>query len=209
MSSILSARAAAAWNGCNQQAKAGGFARFCLLEKGEWRVALIRLAGVIKESVVDGPGIRFVVFTQGCPHRCPGCQNPDTHDPCGGYDSDTRRLAGAFSRNPLLKGLTLSGGEPFEQAGACADLAARIHALGRDVVAYTGYTLERLLAGANEENQWLSLLRQVDVLVDGPFQISRKTMSLLFRGSANQRALDIPASMKRGFPVEAAGWKKD
>lgn len=171
-------------------------------------MAAIRLAGVIRESIVDGPGIRFVVFTQGCPHHCPGCQNPDTHNPRGGYDSDTERLAAAFAKNPLLKGLTLSGGEPFDQAAACADLAARIHTLGRDVVAYTGYTLERLLAGANEKNRWLSLLRQVDVLVDGPFLVNQKSMRLLFRGSSNQRALDVPASLRESRAVEVSGWEK-
>ena len=79
---------------------------------------------------MDGPGIRFVVFTQGCPHHCPGCHNPGTHDPAGGYDSRIDNLVAEFRKNPMLKGITLSGGDPFAQAAACASLARRIHALG-------------------------------------------------------------------------------
>lgn len=164
----------------------------------------IRLAGVIRESIVDGPGIRFVVFTQGCPHHCPGCHNPATHDPDGGYDSDIGNLVAAFQKNPMLKGITLSGGDPFAQAPACAELARRIHALGKDVVTFTGYTFERLLAGATPENGWRELLEETDILIDGPFLLAKKTLSLPFRGSRNQRMLDVPASLAQGVAVEVA-----
>jgi anaerobic ribonucleoside-triphosphate reductase activating protein len=164
-------------------------------------MSTIRLAGVIRESIVDGPGIRFVVFTQGCPHRCPGCHNPDTHDPGGGYDSNIETLVTEFRKNPMLKGVTLSGGDPFLQAQVCAELAARIHELGKNVVTYTGYTYEHLLAHADQENGWMTLLEQTDYLVDGPFLLAQKTLLLPFRGSANQRILDVPASLKSGKPV--------
>ena len=93
----------------------------------------LRLAGVIKESIVDGPGIRFVVFGQGCPHRCPGCQNPQTHDFSGGYDTTTERLLAEIRKNPMLKGITLSGGDPFVQPEAMAELAEEAHKLGLNV----------------------------------------------------------------------------
>ena len=83
----------------------------------------LRLAGVIRESIVDGPGIRMVVFAQGCPHHCKGCHNPETHDPTGGYDSTVGNLLREAKKNPLLKGLTLSGGDPFFQANGFAKLA--------------------------------------------------------------------------------------
>ena len=118
----------------------------------------LQLAGVIRESIVDGPGIRFVVFTQGCPHRCPGCHNPATHDPAGGYAGDTETLLREFRKNPLLAGVTLSGGEPFLQAAPLAGLAREIHALGKSVVTYTGYTIEQLLAGLEGHPGWEELL---------------------------------------------------
>ncbi len=164
--------------------------------------SVIRLAGVIRESIVDGPGIRFVVFTQGCPHGCPGCHNPATHDPRGGYNSEINGLVAAFQKNPMLQGLTLSGGEPFAQAHACAALAGRIHALGKDVVAFTGYTLEQLLRGATPENGWSMLLKETDILIDGPFLLAQKTLTLPFRGSRNQRMLNVPASLEQGKAVE-------
>ena len=146
----------------------------------------LQLAGVIRESIVDGPGIRFVVFTQGCPHRCPGCHNPATHDPAGGYAGDTETLLREFRKNPLLAGVTLSGGEPFLQAAPLAGLAREIHALGKSVVTYTGYTIEQLLAGLEGHPGWEDLLRQTDILI----------------GSRNQRAIDPAASLREGRAVE-------
>ena len=164
----------------------------------------LQLAGVIRESIVDGPGIRFVVFAQGCPHRCPGCHNPATHDPAGGYAGDTETLLREFRKNPLLAGVTLSGGEPFLQAAPLAGLAREIHALGKSVVTYTGYTIERLLAGLEEHPGWEELLRQTDILIDGPFLEAQKSLNLRFRGSRNQRAIDPAASLREGRAVEIA-----
>ena len=165
----------------------------------------LRLAGVIRESIVDGPGIRFTVFVQGCPHHCPGCHNPDTHNPEGGYDSSTERILEEFCKNPMLAGITLSGGEPFGQAVPLAQLACDIHSLGKNVVTYTGYTIEYLMAHMQEHSGWRELLEQTDVLIDGPFLLEQKSLQLHFRGSANQRALDPAASLSAGHAV-SAGW---
>ena len=163
----------------------------------------IRLAGVIRESIVDGPGFRFVVFTQGCPHHCPGCQNPGTHDPAGGYDGDTDRLFEEFCKNPLLAGMTFSGGDPFLQPLPLADLAHRVHEAGKTVITYTGYTMDYLLAHLEEQEGWRELLLGTDRLVDGPFIESLRSPLLHFRGSSNQRVLDPAASLAAGYPVEA------
>lgn len=162
----------------------------------------LRLAGVIRQSVVDGPGWRLVVFTQGCPHRCPGCHNPETHDPDGGYLSDTGRLLEEIKKNPLLAGVTLSGGEPFSQAAGLAELAREVHALGLNVVTFTGYTLEYLLAHLEENPGWRALLEQTDYLIDGPFLQQQKTLNLPFRGSSNQRILLVKESLEQGKAVE-------
>ena len=157
----------------------------------------IRVAGLIEESYVDGPGVRFVAFAQGCAHACPGCQNPQTHSRTGGVLMDTEELLGRMAANPLLDGLTLSGGEPFDQPEACRELARGARALGLDVMAWTGYQFERLI----EEEGRLRLLRELDLLVDGPFVRERRSLDLLYRGSSNQRVLDVRASLERGSAV--------
>ena len=111
----------------------------------------IRIAGVVNDSIVDGPGLRFAVFTQGCSHHCPGCHNPETHDPEGGHEEDTEILTARMKKNPLLSGLTLSGGDPREQSAPCLELAKAAHAGGLNVWAYTGYVWEDLLAEADPE----------------------------------------------------------
>jgi anaerobic ribonucleoside-triphosphate reductase activating protein len=164
----------------------------------------MRLAGVLSESVVDGPGVRFVVFAQGCPHRCPGCHNPETWDANGGEERPAREILRAVKKKQkqqarFLKGLTLSGGEPFCQAEACAWLAREAKKLGLDVVTYTGYTYEQLVerhdAGID------ALLRETDILVDGPFIEALKDVSLKFRGSGNQRLIDMRRTREAGAPV--------
>ena len=165
-------------------------------------MAKLRLAGVIRESIVDGPGIRLVVFAQGCPHRCPGCHNPETHDPAGGYDSSTENILAAAALNPLLKGVTFSGGDPFLQAEAFAGLARALHERGLDVITYTGYTIEQLLAGLERHPGWRALLEETDTLVDGPFLLVQKSLMLRFLGSKNQRVIDPQASLVEGRAVE-------
>ena len=155
----------------------------------------IRISGIVNDSIVDGPGFRLAVFTQGCPHHCVGCHNPQTHDFEGGREIDTQEIIEKLRGNPLLDGITLSGGEPFCQGAACAELASAAHALGLNVWAYSGYTYEQLLAGNAEQR---ALLAETDVLVDGPFVLPQRTLELRFRGSANQRLIDVKASAAAG-----------
>lgn len=162
---------------------------------------MLSLAGVVRESIVDGAGIRFVVFAQGCPHHCPGCQNPQTWDFAGGKPTAPGTVLAEMRKNPLLDGLTLSGGEPFCQCAGMAALAALAKAAGYNVWAYTGYTLEELLARAETEPDVLCLLRTLDVLVDGRFEQDKKSYELRYKGSSNQRVLDVPASLADCGPV--------
>lgn len=148
----------------------------------------LRLCGIEPESVVDGPGMRYVVFTQGCPHRCPGCHNPQSHPFDGGFEATIEELLKEISQNPMLKGVTFSGGEPFCQAGLLAELAERVHGLGLDVVTYTGYRYEDLLKNGDES---VKLLDQTDLLIDGPFIQEERDLTLAFRGSRNQRLIDL------------------
>lgn len=162
----------------------------------------LRLAGVIRESIVDGPGWRFVVFAQGCKHNCKECHNPETHDMNGGYESSVERIIEAIKPNKLLKGVTLSGGDPFEQAENFSVLAKEVHNLGLDVVTYTGYTFEQLYKGKSQNEGWLHLLEQTDILIDGKFEISKKSLNCKFRGSTNQRILDAKKSLEKGVAIE-------
>ena len=159
----------------------------------------MRIANWISDSIVDGPGLRLTVFTQGCPHRCPGCHNPDTWDPAGGREVTLEDLEELLDQNPLLQGLTLSGGEPFRQAADCAALARAASARGLDVWTYTGYTWESLTAAGDAG--WDALLAATDVLVDGPFLQARKSYAALFRGSDNQRLIDVKKSRTAGHVV--------
>ncbi|MEG0377733.1 MAG: anaerobic ribonucleoside-triphosphate reductase activating protein [Eubacterium sp.] len=149
----------------------------------------LRINGIIEESIVDGPGIRFVIFTQGCPHHCPGCHNPQTHAFDTGYFIDTQELLSKIIENPLLMGVTFSGGEPFSQAEPLAELAKQLHKKGLDIVTYTGYTLETLYA--QKDPHINTLLLQTDTLIDGPFEQSKRDPALSFRGSTNQRIIDM------------------
>lgn len=162
----------------------------------------LRLAGVIRESIVDGPGWRFVVFAQGCPHHCPSCQNPQTHDFVGGYDSKVGNLIAEMRKNPLLSGVTLSGGDPFAQAEPFAVLAAEVHKLGLNVITYTGWTYEQIIDGLDSHAGWRELLAETDVLVDGRFLLKEKSLAILFRGSRNQRTIDVKRSLVQGVALE-------
>ncbi|HHW46341.1 MAG TPA: anaerobic ribonucleoside-triphosphate reductase activating protein [Clostridiales bacterium] len=161
----------------------------------------VRLAGIIRESIVDGPGYRFTVFCQGCPHRCEGCHNPQTHPFEGGKLVSIDRLFEEIKNTKLIKGVTFSGGEPFCQAKPLAELAKMIHGIGMDVITYTGYTYEELIEGANRENGWLELLQNSDYIIDGRFILSQRTLNLKFRGSKNQRIIDVKKSLEQGTAV--------
>ena len=162
----------------------------------------IRLAGIVKESVVDGPGIRMVIFFQGCPHGCIGCHNPGSHDPAGGYESTTEELIAALPDGKLVSGVTMSGGEPFLQAEASAEVAAAAKRKGLSVVTFTGYRFETLLAIGENKPAVMALLQQTDILVDGPYEQDKRDLGLPFRGSTNQRLIDLPASLASGSVKE-------
>jgi ribonucleoside-triphosphate reductase len=149
----------------------------------------LRLAGIVRDSVVDGPGVRLVIFAQGCPRRCPGCHNPETWDFAGGRVTHSEAVVEAMRRlaGKRLTGITLSGGEPFAQAAPLARIARAAKEMGLDVWAYTGYTYGELLELSDPAVG--ELLSLVDVLVDGPYVEAKKTYDLPFRGSANQRLL--------------------
>lgn len=161
-------------------------------------MAQIRIAGIVAESVVDGPGLRYTIFTQGCRHNCKACHNPQTHDFNGGYVVDTDNLFNEMLEDPLIKGMTFSGGEPFEQPKPLAELAAKVHAVGGDIISYTGYTYEQLLNNAAKNPSIMDLLKQTDVLIDGPFILEERDLTLKFRGSKNQRVIDVKESLKSG-----------
>ena len=156
----------------------------------------IRLAGLVPESIVDGPGYRFAIFVQGCPHACPGCHNPKTHDPCGGYIADTGEIIEKLGANPLVRGVTLTGGEPMMQAEALSEIAQAAKAKGLSVWCYTGFTLEALYA--RQDEACMRLLKYIDVLVDGPYIARERSLELLYRGSGNQRLIDMAATRAAG-----------
>jgi len=145
----------------------------------------IRIAGLVEESFVDGDGIRFAIFMQGCMHHCAGCHNPETHALDGGRLVDTKEIISAIKKNPLLDGITLTGGEPLLQICAANELARAAKNIGLNVWCYTGYTFENLPPNAE------ILLENVDVLIDGEFIENLRDLDLQFRGSHNQRIIDL------------------
>ena len=151
----------------------------------------IRIAGFTAESSVDGPGLRAVIFVQGCPHHCPGCHNPQTHDPNGGNETTVDLLWAKIARDPLLAGVTFSGGEPFLWAEELAQIGEAAHRKGLHVMTYSGYTWERLQEMAGKNPAADHLLRVTDILIEGPFVLAQRSLELAFRGSPNQRILDL------------------
>ena len=156
----------------------------------------IRLFGYSPESIVDGKGFRFAVFVQGCTLNCPGCHNPGSHDVSGGYLKDTEDLIKEISENPLLDGVTFSGGEPFLQPEPLSDMARKVKALGLNVWVYTGSRFEDILNEGDAKK--LELLHLTDVLVDGPFLQEERSLELKFKGSKNQRTIDVKKSLESG-----------
>lgn len=171
----------------------------------------LRVAGIVGDSITDGPGLRLTLFVQGCPHRCEGCHNPQSWDFDAGQVMSTAELCARIEANPLLTGVTFSGGEPFSQAAELLELARWIRQRGLELAVYTGYTFEELLALGGTQPAVLRLLELTQTLVDGPFVLARRNLELRFRGSENQRILDVAASLERGQPVEDASgrWYND
>lgn len=155
----------------------------------------IRLAGMIQESVSNGDGLRRVLFAQGCRHNCKGCFNPETHDFSGGELVDMDEIIEGIKVNPILRGITFSGGDPFEQAEEFSYLAKEVRKLGKNVWCYTGYTFEYILGHLNNKG-WEQLLYNIDMLVDGKFEQDKRNKKLKFRGSSNQRIINVQQSLK-------------
>ena len=153
----------------------------------------IRLAGYVDDSIVDGPGIRFTIFTQGCAHHCFNCHNPETWDFDKGKDVDIDELISKIKRNPLLQGITLSGGDPLYQVNACLELVKKVKELNSDldIIIYTGFTFEELAINFKKNNDLLSLLKLSDILIDGKYEDSLRDLTLKFRGSSNQRVINL------------------
>lgn len=154
----------------------------------------MRLQSIVHESIVDGPGIRFTVFTQGCLHACPGCHNPQTHEFGQGYEITHQELIREFQENaednPLLDGVTISGGEPLMQACELLPFVEAVRRAGMNIWLYSGYTIEEI-AGRNDKDE-IALIERVDTLVDGKFDLARRTLDERFIGSKNQRIIQDP-----------------
>lgn len=165
-------------------------------ERAAGREAVIRMCGVEPESIVDGPGFRYVVFVQGCPHLCPGCHNPESHDPEGGYDITVGEVFDRIMENPNLRGVTLSGGEPFEQTEPLLELARLCKAAGLTLMSYSGYTLEQLEERGDPATD--ELLGLLDILVDGRYVEALRNLTLIYRGSENQRVIDMNRTREAG-----------
>ena len=173
-----------------------------------WEAETLNISGIVDDSIVDGPGLRYTIFVQGCPHGCPECHNPQTHS----FEENKRvtlgQLMSEIKENPLLYGVTFSGGEPFCQPGPLAILGQQIKKAGMHLMCYSGYTYEQLLKRAETEPDVAALLDVVDVLVDGPFLIGERDLELLYRGSRNQRLIDLKAMREKGDRSHVILWQE-
>lgn len=162
----------------------------------------VRLSGIIYESLTNGPGMRRVLFAQGCKHDCKECFNPHTHDFEGGQVFQIKELVDDVNKNPLIKGVTFSGGDPLEQGESFAKIAKELKNLNKNIWCYTGYTFEYILENKNKRAGWNELLNNIDVIVDGKFDIDKKDEKLKYRGSSNQRIIDVQKSLKENKVIE-------
>lgn len=157
---------------------------------------IIRLSGIAYESLVNGPGMRRVFFSQGCRHNCEGCFNPDTHNFSGGEDRNMDELIEDVLKNPIIKGVTFSGGDPFERAENFAYMAKKFKEANLNIWSYTGYTFEYIINNLDKISGWRDLLNNIDVLVDGKFEKDMMEDGLRFRGSINQRIIDVKKTLQ-------------
>lgn len=164
----------------------------------------IRIAGIVDDSTVDGPGIRYTIFMQGCPHNCPGCHNPATHDYSGGYEATFDDILDDLKGYKYIKGVTFSGGEPLAQTEALRALTDRLKNADYHIIIYTGYTYEEIAA----DKTMFAAISHADLLIDGPYLQAKRTLSLPFRGSSNQRILDIRQSIQHGGAVVADNYTR-
>jgi anaerobic ribonucleoside-triphosphate reductase activating protein len=177
----------------------------CDIVGAKHKKAYLTLAGIVNDSITDGEGLRLVFFAQGCPRRCEGCHNPTTLPFSGGTRYSVTELAAMAAKNPLLSGVTFSGGEPFAQSDGFTLLARELKKLRLNICIYTGYTFEQLI----DDTAQKALLIEADYLVDGEFILAKRDISLRFKGSSNQRILDVVQSIKCGRAIEtdSAGWR--
>lgn len=159
----------------------------------------IRVAGKVKDSIVDGPGLRYTLFTQGCPHNCKGCHNPETHNFNGGKVENSEDIFEDILLDKGIRGVTFSGGDPFLQAEKLLPLAKQIKEYGFELAAYSGWTFEQLYSNCVPCSR--ELLNYIDVLIDGKFILEQKSLELSFRGSKNQRIVNVPKSLKNGYAI--------
>lgn len=165
----------------------------------------IRLSNPLQsDSIVDGEGIRTVIWTQGCPHHCKGCHNPETHSFNGGFLKDTEELIEEIKKLELQDGITFSGGDPMMQVDACIEIAKACKEMGYNIWCYTGFTFEEVLNDPKKRE----FLNYIDVLVDGKFELDKKSYDAIFRGSTNQRLINVKNSLKKGRCVTIKKYKK-
>lgn len=158
----------------------------------------IRLASPITiDSVVDGKGLRTVIWCQGCPHNCEGCHNPDTQNFSAGFEQEVDELVASILKVQLQSGVTFSGGEPMMQPASCAAVAEQLKAKGVNIWCYTGFTFEEVI----KKPDCVEFLQYIDVLIDGKFDLALKSYDLVFKGSANQRVIDVQESLRQGSIV--------
>lgn len=160
-------------------------------------MSMLRISGLVEDSIVDGPGLRLAIFTQGCHHHCPDCHNEQTHDPNGGYDISIEEIQSVFLKSPLYQGVTFSGGEPLLQPKPLIRIADFVHQQNKNVWMYTGYTWEEIISMKQTRPEIAALINATDILVDGLFLIEECDRTLLFRGSKNQRIIDVPATLNQ------------
>ena len=160
-------------------------------------MAKIRLAAPLQtDSIVDGAGLRAVLWTQGCTHNCKGCHNPETHDLKGGYLEDVDNIKKEIKNLEYHDGITLSGGDPFMQIGPCLEIAKYAHKCNLNVWCYIGFTFEQLLELSKTNDKIMLFLKEIDILIDGKFVLEEKSFDVIFRGSKNQRIIDVQKSLE-------------
>lgn len=192
---------------CSAQVVPGYRKEFDKME--DWISMTLNISGISDDSIVDGPGLRYTIFVQGCPHDCQGCHNPQTHSFEGGEVRTLGSLMNEIRENPLLYGVTFSGGEPFCQPEPLAILGCELKKAGLHIMSYSGYTYEQLSQRAVEEPGVAALLDVTDILVDGPFVLAQRDLELLYRGSSNQRLIDLAAMRAAGDMNSVILWQPE
>lgn len=174
------------------------------MKKGYVRLAYDEIQ---TDSIVDGEGIRSVIWFQGCSHNCFGCHNPETHDFNAGVEKSIEELKNEIRELEFQKGVTFSGGDPMMQIEALEELTRCVHECGMNVWVYTGFTFEEIMELAKKNEHYIKALENIDVLVDGKFVMDLKSFEVQFRGSSNQRILDVKKSLEKGKAVKIAKYK--